>query len=621
MSNRLLSLLLIASLALSTSILVVGLLSSDQLVYANPCTDNPCSVGETKPVTAGISNTIFFRDVNILDNSTVTGSFDKSSYHKGQTATLTINDFDANLDLNAIDIITAQVNNVNLVLTETGNDTGQFKGSFAVSGSSISTSYPHPLATGRLKAELDDVTTSGTAQISDFIINDPNFSTNECFTPVVQPAKFTLVGTTIGPSGYMVNMSYANALLEPPVPAPPPELLQMYYKPVGGSWELITANAFQDPTANNGDSMTIVSDPTLLGLPPLIGSGLFTLGFDSGCGGGGGGGLVINPGLVFDTLAGVAAIGGSPYIVSPPSFGSGYYHYSDGLTFTQGDTKTTLDTSKYNQELPRQVMVPDTPVNMTFKTFESYNPIGVVHMGLYIIPRGQDMLTSNSLASIVWEKDKPVELDDPNHILSNASASSDTDGKFQYTKFTFVPTKSYDKMSFLARAWNDHQYSTDIRVHDDVNTPQTPYLKPDWLHIYDNLHDADIAVEGAGFVKPNIFSHVSTADQMWNQNGGTVSWFFDEKDQAVAVEAFDSNKNLVWSKTELLHKQTPQITQGPDASYAGNHLNRLDKTTLENAEKEEQKRVDTTLQMMGYPVYWNHSIIGARYESSQGHLQ
>ena len=162
-------------------------------------------------------------------------------------------------------------------------------------------------------------------------------------------------------------------------------------------------------------------------------------------------------------------------------------------------------------------------------------------------------------------------------------------------------------MSFLARAWNDHLYSADIRVHDDVDPkPTISYEKPYWLHVYDNLHDADTGVEGAGFAKPHIFSHVSTSDQVWNQNGGTVLWFWDTKDEAVAMEAFDSNKNVVWIQSELLSKDAPQITQGPGASYAGNHLNRQDTTALENAQKAEQDRVDTTLQMLGYPVYWNH---------------
>ena len=117
---------------------------------------------------------------------------------------------------------------------------------------------------------------------------------------------------------------------------------------------------------------------------------------------GGGGGGLIRPSLVLDILA---AIGGSPYIVAPPSFGSSGYHFSDGLTLTQGSDKTVFDISHYNQEIPKQVMVTGEKVNMTFKTYENYNVNGVIHMGLYLIPRGQNMITPNSIASIVWDKE------------------------------------------------------------------------------------------------------------------------------------------------------------------------------------------------------------------------
>ena len=402
-------------------------------------------------------------------------------------------------------------------------------------------------------------------------------------------------------------MSWANALLGDPSVFTP-DLLQMCYKPQGGVWQRAT-DVITNPDPDTGeDAWHNFESETVTNKNAIPSSSfLVTLCFSFGSIGGGGSSGLVSASLVLNFLAGTGAIASNT--VSPPSFGGAYSHYSDGLTFTQGDTKTTFDTSKYNQDLQRQVMVAGSQVNMTFKTFEAYNPTGVIHMGLYIIPRGDDMITSNSIGSIVWEKGKNVEVNDPNHILSNATASSDSDGKFQYTQFTFVPKKSYDKMSFLARAWNDHLYSTDVRVHDEFDPPPMQYDQPDWLHVYTNLHDADYAVEGAGFVKPNIFSHISTSEQVWIQTDrGTVLWFYDEKDSAVAVEAFDSNRNVVWVQSELLHKIIPSPTQGPDASYSGNHLNRWDKIALENAQKAEEDRVKTTLQRMGYPIYWDHTI-------------
>src|SRR5207249_7162287 len=246
-------------------------------------------------------------------------------------------------------------------------------------------------------------------------------------------------------------------------------------------------------------------------------------------------------------------VGCSPYIVSPPSFGGRYYHYSDGLTLTQGKNTTTFDTSQYNQEIPKQIMVSGTPVNMKFKTFESYNVEGVIHMGLYVIPRGEDMMTDNSIASIVWEKGVPTEVNDPNHILDNATASSTNDGKFQYTSFSFIPTKSYDKMSFLVRAWNDHLYSTDIRVHDEIVEPPPVKALPAGVTQYNNFDDLQTALEKDQFYKPQLLAHIhGTSDIFPNFEGSSVYWLYDTIQHTVTFVIADKNDNILSSTSTSL---------------------------------------------------------------------
>ena len=301
---------------------------------------------------------------------------------------------------------------------------------------------------------------------------------------------------------------------------------------------------------------------------------------------GGGGGGLIRPGLVLDLLA---ALGGSPFIVSPPSFGGGIYHYSDGLTITEGNDKTTFDTSKYNQEIPKQVMVTGQRVNMTFKTFESYNPTAVIHMGLYIIPRGQDMLTTNSIASITYDKNSPVEVNDPNHILSNTSALSTTDGKFQYTQFLFVPTKSYDKMSFLARAWNDHRYSTDIRVHDGLSKPPTPRTLPTGVVLYEDYYDLQATLEKDQFYKSQIMAHIhSTFDVFGSSDGGHIYWLYDTIKHSVTLVIVDKNDNVLASYTVSLVPH-PSDKKGDYGfmKFTATQLNRWDEKQEEHAKETE----------------------------------
>ena len=116
-------------------ILGLSILGSFSLVpaHANPCTVNPCPVVISQPVNVG-NNFILFRDIFSSDNSTATVSLDKNSYLVGDSAALTINDFNENLDVNAIDTITATVNpsGDTVALTETGTSTGIFTGSFLV---------------------------------------------------------------------------------------------------------------------------------------------------------------------------------------------------------------------------------------------------------------------------------------------------------------------------------------------------------------------------------------------------------------------------------------------------------------------------------------------------------
>ena len=558
------------------------------LAYANPCTANPCPVAISQPVNVG-DNTIFFRDFNTPDNSTVTESLDKSSYLLSQTAILTINDFNENLDTSATDTITAQVSSVgNVNLNETGTNTGIFTGHFVVSSQSISVSYTPQPNTGRLKLTLDGVTTGGTVEFTDFIV-DSSYAQNLCFIPVVHPVHVNLAGVTLGPGGMGVSMSYADGLLGDQNFFTP-DLLQMYFQPDGAGWQLITDTDGNQPGFNDFVSETVTN------ANPITQSGLVTLGFLTGCGGGGSSGLV-SAGLVLNFLA--SAGRAEANVVTQSSFGGGSNHYSDGLTLTQGGTKTTFDTSLYNQEIPKQVMDKGTPVNMTFKTFESYNVQGVIHMGLYVIPRGEDMMTDNSIASIVWEKGVPTEVNDPNHILDNANASSANDGKFQYTTFSFIPTKSYDKMSFLVRAWNDHLYSTDIRVHDEIVEPPPVKALPAGVIQYDNFDDLQTALEKDQFYKPQLLSHIhGTSDVFPNSEGGSVYWFYDTIQHTVTLVIADKDDNILSSQSASLQPYAVEKKGDYKFMYfTVEQLNRWNEDQLKNAmELEAAKAMSFALE-------------------------
>lgn len=318
------------------------------------------------------------------------------------------------------------------------------------------------------------------------------------------------------------------------------------------------------------------------------------------CGGpGGGGGGLIRPGLVLDIVAALGAIGGSPYIVQPPSFGGLGYHFSDGLTFTQVDNKTIHDISHYNQELPRQVMVPGDRVNMTFKTYESYYSEGVIHMGLYLIPRGHDMITPKSIASIEWNKGKPVMMSDPGNILSHVNASSSSDGKFQYTQFVFTPTKSYDKMSFLVRAWNDHLYSTDTRIHDAIDVQQVINSTLPYGTIrYENFTDLQQALHKDQFYKPEILSRIHDTGSVFPSQQGKVYWLYDTIDHFVTLVISDENNNELFSQKSSL--QPYDIEKKGDYKFMHFTVKQLDRWDTDQMQKamklEEEKALSIAIE-------------------------
>ena len=307
---------------------------------------------------------------------------------------------------------------------------------------------------------------------------------------------------------------------------------------------------------------------------------------------GGGGGGLIRPSLVLDILAGVIG-GGST--VQPPSFGGSSYHFSDGLTFTQGNNKTTFDISKYNQDLQKQVMVKGVQVNMTFKTFESYDVNGLIHMGLYLIPRGQDMITPNSIASIEWDKGRSIVVKDPNKILFNATVDESIDDRFHYTKFSYIPAKSYNKMSFLVRAWNDHMETTDVRVHDAIDTTVPARTLPVGVIKYDSFADLQSILYKDQFYKPKIMAHIHDVRDVFPDSQGKVYWLYDTVNHFVTLVISDKTDNELFSyKSSLEPFKIEKKGDYKFMYFTEEQLNRWNTDLEQKAMKVEEYKAMTT---------------------------
>ena len=107
------------------------------------------AASRTVSVDGGL-NTITYRDLSNLESTPEPViSLDKTQYHNGDTAILTITDFNANLDVNAIDSTSAIVNSNTVPLTETSVNSGEFQGQFRINGNVEIEYTPDPTESAR----------------------------------------------------------------------------------------------------------------------------------------------------------------------------------------------------------------------------------------------------------------------------------------------------------------------------------------------------------------------------------------------------------------------------------------------------------------------------------------
>ena len=520
--------------------------------------------------------------------------------------TVTVNDPLANTNPLAKDSVQIQVKSttypqgINLTLYETGINTGIFKNNDLIYTNGTNTFSTSSKQT--ISVKDTNLSPPASPTIIDKIISGPD-NANDGIQVLSSMDSSTGIYLNMTETGVNTNI-YSNILLFTTGSSVNGSSIKV--KP-GSIVTIFDLDQSLSNTSTTNELVTPNPDPATGALPAKFGDTITatyngattitaTASISSGSGSGGGGGGLIRPSLVLDVIAGT--IGGSPFVVSPPSFGGSF---SDGLTLTQGSTKTTFDTSKFNQEIPKQVLEKGVPDTMSFKTFEAYNKDGVIGMTLYFVPRGKDldMDVQNSIASIEWKNGKPVDVDDSNHILSDVKATSNDDGNFQHTQFSFTPTKSYDKMSFLVRAWNDHHYTKTMRVHDAVDVVQPPKTLPPGVVKYENFADLQDVLYRDKFYKPEILAHIHDRNAVFPELQGKVYWLYDTNEHSVTLVISDSEDNELFAHKGLL--QPYEIVKKPDygfMTFTTVQLNRQNVDQIQQVlEAEEEKAKNTLLDM------------------------
>ena len=432
------------------------------------------AASRTVSVVADNTITITYRDFESLDTTPEpVASLDKTSYANGDTAILTIDDFNADLDVTEIDTTTALVNSQTVVLTETDINSHVFVGSFTVQGNVGLIYAPDPVEAPRAQVTL------GVDDPGDIIISDHIFDQNELenlpFTPVTHALDVELAnGATLDGTNAIVKLSYANADLD----GVSSGLLQMYYKPGPDfGWSVITLAS--DSGANNQDDEFMTSDPEFASFCCPVTTGQYVLGFETGSSGGGGGGL-IRPGLVLNLLAGIPGLGGG-VDVSAPSL-----HFGDS-TSTQDGFGGILVTDDNNNAFPLVIngkgyylpafstFIEPVQVNtgqdvdLTLTFLES---TGVEHVAMHLVDVNNDEL-SDTDAVITFDKGT-VTKSDPQGILADDITFSKTK---EGNKYSFNFGFSFDKPTkqhLMITAWDDNKNSGNAKVFNAFTVSGEP---------------------------------------------------------------------------------------------------------------------------------------------------
>jgi len=293
--------------------------------------------------------------------------------------------------------------------------------------------------------------------------------------------------------------------------------------------------------------------------------------------------------------------------LSKPSLGG-----ISGETFTDGlaiDGKT-FDISKFTSQIPQQALPLNKPATISVKEELQRGSPFWQHVMVFLNFGGKGTITGNADTWISIDKTDGVQIHDPNGFISHVSAGNDFTAYGLTTTFKFTPVKDMTDSNVIVRVWDNQGRQNDAIVNGAILLGEAPKAPepakiPNYLHVYSNLKDADLAVESAGYIKPVLFAHISNSDQIWKGSlGGNVLWFFDTKDNQVAELTYDANGNMLNEKGEELVKATT-ILIGKDTSYAGNHLDRQNVDQMKQAQKDQEMRALITMESFGYPVYYS----------------
>ena len=295
---------------------------------------------------------------------------------------------------------------------------------------------------------------------------------------------------------------------------------------------------------------------------------------------------------------------GPPSRMKPSLGGVGDMVFADGLTL-EGKV---YDLSNFAVNIPKNIANVGQPETIRIKEQLAYGPQDWKYVAVYMNFEGKSPETYNAHLILSNDKNDGPKLDDPKGYVKDFNVTTNIEAPYVYTTFSFTAAKAMPDTSMIVSAWDGHKRVNNVYVGGAIQFGEDPvvqpYHSPVWLHEYENVHDVDLAVENAGYIKPILFAHLSTTSQVWQgSNMGHVLWFWDTKSNEVARIIYGLDGNMIREDGEKL-VQAPTVLIGKNTSYAGNHLDRTNTQQMLQAQKAQEMRALQTMEYFGYPVYY-----------------
>lgn len=377
--------------------------------------------------------------------------YDASQYKLTDTAGLNITAPDFNLDIGLAETISVTVTSttdpigIEIFLTETDLDTGIFTGSH--------TFTTNPSSTPDLQADIGDTITStfggqtGTASIfprvvlfdneayilsslSTITVSDQNANADTLTAETV----VVTVTSTSDPIGISIILTETDV----------------------DTGIFVGTHTFTTNPSSGSALNTAEGDTVTASYFSAIDTASITPGFTPG---GSGGGLVIRPGLVLDLLG--FSLYGKDVEIDPSKPIEPSNDPTIDFPLKIDEDGFVLPT--YSSTIATRTKTVGEPIKLQLFVNHVYE---IQHVGFYTNLREPDREIEDSDTYIIYDKSNPLQIIDPNNILSSVKINSTKDGSKNTFVFEFVFAKPMEKSDIIIRVWDSIRSTSDTKILD-----------------------------------------------------------------------------------------------------------------------------------------------------------